>query len=133
MLCCAVLCGVLCAVRCCWQRAPCVVVVGVERDVAVCSAATVCITRKEECKECAATFSYQLIVQTPTVATTTDVHRISDRISAYECIWRSESGMQGVPGKGAALNAISNHWFSLFKEKGTTLPIPPIPPLSLWI
>jgi len=43
---------------------------------------------------------------------------ISDRISAYECIWRSESGMKGVPGKGAALNAISNHWFSLFKEKG---------------
>lgn len=26
--------------------------------------------------------------------------------------------MQGVPGKGAALNAISNHWFKLFREKG---------------
>merc|ERR1719389_1584591 len=26
--------------------------------------------------------------------------------------------MNGVPGKGAALNAISNHWFKLFKEKG---------------
>ncbi len=24
----------------------------------------------------------------------------------------------GVPGKGAALNAISNHWFNLFKEQG---------------
>merc|ERR1711959_372840 len=24
----------------------------------------------------------------------------------------------GVPGKGAALNAISNHWFKLFREKG---------------
>jgi phosphoribosylaminoimidazole-succinocarboxamide synthase len=24
--------------------------------------------------------------------------------------------MQGVPGKGAALNAISNHWFKLFRE-----------------
>ena len=43
---------------------------------------------------------------------------ISDRISAYECIWRAEGGLAGVPGKGAALNAISNHWFQLFKEKG---------------
>jgi phosphoribosylaminoimidazole-succinocarboxamide synthase len=43
---------------------------------------------------------------------------ISDRISAFECIWRSEGGMQGVPGKGAALNAISNHWFKLFREQG---------------
>ena len=36
---------------------------------------------------------------------------ISDRISAFECIWRGEGNMQGIPGKGAALNAISNHWF----------------------
>merc|ERR1719379_1237296 len=43
---------------------------------------------------------------------------ISDRISAFECIWRGEGGMNGVPLKGAALNAISNHWFKLFKEKG---------------
>lgn len=43
---------------------------------------------------------------------------ISDRISAFECIWRGEGGLQGVPGKGAALNAISNHWFRLFREKG---------------
>lgn len=43
---------------------------------------------------------------------------ISDRISAFDCIWHGEEGMQGVPGKGAALNAISNHWFSLFKEQG---------------
>jgi len=43
---------------------------------------------------------------------------ISDRISAFECIWRGENGMNGVPGKGAALNAISSHWFKLFKEKG---------------
>jgi phosphoribosylaminoimidazole-succinocarboxamide synthase len=43
---------------------------------------------------------------------------ISDRISAYECIWHGEGGMNGVPGKGAALNAISNHWFSLFREQG---------------
>ena len=41
---------------------------------------------------------------------------ISDRISAFECIWHGEGGMNGVPGKGAALNAISNHWFELFKK-----------------
>lgn len=43
---------------------------------------------------------------------------ISDRISAFECIWRGEGGMAGVPGKGAALNAIANHWFRLFREQG---------------
>lgn len=43
---------------------------------------------------------------------------ISDRISAFDCIWQGEEGMQGVPGKGAALNAISNHWFKLFQEQG---------------
>lgn len=43
---------------------------------------------------------------------------ISDRISAFDCIWTGEGGMKGVPGKGAALNAISNHWFKLFKEQG---------------
>ena len=43
---------------------------------------------------------------------------ISDRISAFDCIWHGEEGLQGVPGKGAALNAISNHWFKLFKEQG---------------
>ena len=43
---------------------------------------------------------------------------ISDRISAFDCIWHGEGGMNGVPGKGAALNAISNHWFKLFKDKG---------------
>lgn len=43
---------------------------------------------------------------------------ISDRISAFDCIWHGEGGMDGVPGKGAALNAISNHWFRLFREKG---------------
>lgn len=41
---------------------------------------------------------------------------ISDRISAFDCIWQGEGGMKGVPGKGAALNAISNHWFKLFKD-----------------
>ncbi len=43
---------------------------------------------------------------------------ISDRISAFDCIWHGEGGMKGVPGKGAALNAISNHWFKLFKKQG---------------
>ncbi len=43
---------------------------------------------------------------------------ISDRISAFDCIWSGENNMHGVPGKGAALNAISNHWFKLFKEQG---------------
>ena len=43
---------------------------------------------------------------------------ISDRISAFDCIWSGENDMRGVPGKGAALNAISNHWFKLFKEQG---------------
>ncbi|MCP5173420.1 MAG: phosphoribosylaminoimidazolesuccinocarboxamide synthase [Porticoccaceae bacterium] len=43
---------------------------------------------------------------------------ISDRISAFECIWQGEGGMRGVPGKGAALNAISNHWFEQFREQG---------------
>ena len=43
---------------------------------------------------------------------------ISDRISAFDCIWHGEHGLQGVPGKGAALNAISHHWFSVFREQG---------------
>jgi len=43
---------------------------------------------------------------------------ISDRISAFDCIWHAEGGLNGVPGKGAALNAISNHWFQLFREQG---------------
>ncbi|MGR6874207.1 phosphoribosylaminoimidazolesuccinocarboxamide synthase [Pseudomonas sp. HK3] len=43
---------------------------------------------------------------------------ISDRLSAFECIWHAEGGLNGIPGKGAALNAISNHWFKLFKKEG---------------
>lgn len=43
---------------------------------------------------------------------------ISDRISAFDCIWHGDGGLNGVPGKGAALNAISNHWFGLFRERG---------------
>ncbi|GAB1255810.1 phosphoribosylaminoimidazolesuccinocarboxamide synthase [Aurantivibrio plasticivorans] len=43
---------------------------------------------------------------------------ISDRISAFDCIWRGEGDVRGVPGKGASLNAISNHWFKRFREEG---------------
>ena len=43
---------------------------------------------------------------------------ISDRLSAFECMWRAEDGLDGVPGKGAALNAISGYWFELFKRNG---------------
>ncbi|HSG60034.1 MAG TPA: phosphoribosylaminoimidazolesuccinocarboxamide synthase [Pseudomonadales bacterium] len=43
---------------------------------------------------------------------------ISDRLSAFECLWHFEGDVRGIPGKGAALNAVSNHWFTLFKEKG---------------
>jgi phosphoribosylaminoimidazole-succinocarboxamide synthase len=43
---------------------------------------------------------------------------ISDRISAFDCIWHGEGDLRGVPGKGAALNAISNHWFQQFKDNG---------------
>ncbi len=43
---------------------------------------------------------------------------ISDRISAYEVIWHGEGGLRGVPGKGAALNAIANHWFQRFNAEG---------------
>jgi phosphoribosylaminoimidazole-succinocarboxamide synthase len=43
---------------------------------------------------------------------------ISDRISAFDCIFHGEGNLQGIPGKGAALNAISNNWFKLFAENG---------------
>lgn len=43
---------------------------------------------------------------------------ISDRISAFDCIWHGEGGLRGVPGKGAALNAVANHWFRAFREAG---------------
>jgi phosphoribosylaminoimidazole-succinocarboxamide synthase len=57
--------------------------------------------------------SYPVPVDTPLA-----IMVISDRISAFDCIWHGEGGMLGVPGKGAALNAISNHWFTLFKQQG---------------
>lgn len=56
---------------------------------------------------------YEVPINTPLA-----VMVISDRISAFDCVWHAEGGLNGVPGKGAALNAISNHWFDLFKAKG---------------
>lgn len=56
---------------------------------------------------------YDVVPDTPLA-----VMVISDRLSAFDCIWQFEGGIRGVSGKGAALNAISNHWFHLFKEKG---------------
>ncbi|WP_078084506.1 phosphoribosylaminoimidazolesuccinocarboxamide synthase [Microbulbifer mangrovi] len=59
---------------------------------------------------------------------------ISDRISAFDCIWKGEGNLRGVPGKGAALNAIANHWFRLFKEKGLAdSHILDIPHPAVWI
>jgi phosphoribosylaminoimidazole-succinocarboxamide synthase len=43
---------------------------------------------------------------------------ISDKISAFECNWTSESGLKGIPGKGASLNAISKSNFDEFKKNG---------------
>ena len=59
---------------------------------------------------------------------------ISDRISAFDCIWKGEGNLRGVPGKGAALNAIANHWFRLFKEQGLAdSHILDIPHPAVWI
>ena len=43
---------------------------------------------------------------------------VSDRLSAFDCIWRAEDGLNGVPGKGAALNAVSEAWFEAFANAG---------------
>ncbi len=43
---------------------------------------------------------------------------ISDRISAFDCIWQGEDGLAGIPGKGAALNSIAHHWFDCFAQQG---------------
>lgn len=43
---------------------------------------------------------------------------ISDKISAFECGWHTESGLRGIPGKGASLNAISKSFFDEFNKEG---------------
>lgn len=43
---------------------------------------------------------------------------VSDRISAFECGWKGQGGLDGVPGKGAALNAISQYWLDQFEKVG---------------
>ena len=53
-----------------------------------------------------------------TAGTELAVMVISDRISAYEIIWQGEGGLQGVPGKGASLNATALHWFNEFEKAG---------------
>lgn len=42
---------------------------------------------------------------------------ISDRISAFDVNWKSSQGLEGIPGKGASLNAISYHWFKKFQNE----------------
>lgn len=43
---------------------------------------------------------------------------VSDRLSAFDCIWQGEQQLNGVPGKGAALNAVSQYWFEQFAAAG---------------
>ena len=42
----------------------------------------------------------------------------SDRLSAFDVNWKAEEGLDGVPGKGACLNADSEYWFGKFEEAG---------------
>ena len=72
---------------------------------------------------------YDLALNTPLA-----IMIISDRISAFDCIWRGKGGIEGVPGKGAALNAIANHWFKRFKAAGlANSHIVDIPHPFVWI
>lgn len=43
---------------------------------------------------------------------------ISDRVTAFDVPWQGEDGLSGIPGKGAALNAVSHHWFNQFDKQG---------------
>ena len=68
---------------------------------------------KEDSKRLIEEKNYNVPIDTPLA-----ILVISDRISAFDCIWKAEGGLEGVPGKGAALNAISSHWFKLFDQAG---------------
>ncbi|MCM8541463.1 MAG: phosphoribosylaminoimidazolesuccinocarboxamide synthase [Lentisphaeraceae bacterium] len=68
---------------------------------------------KEDSRRLIEDKNYDVPVDTPLA-----IMIISDRISAFDCIWKAEGGLEGVPGKGAALNTISAHWFKLFDEAG---------------
>jgi len=67
----------------------------------------------EDSRRLIAEKGYKIAADTPLA-----IMIISDRISAFECIWKGENGLNGVPGKGAALNAISAHWFKSFNDAG---------------
>ncbi len=67
---------------------------------------------KEDSKRLIQEKNYPVALDTPLA-----VMVISDRISAFDCIWHGEQALYGVPGKGAALNAIAYHWFSQFKQE----------------
>ena len=68
---------------------------------------------KEDSRRLIEEKNYDVAIDTPLAMMV-----ISDRISAFDCIWKAEGGLDGVPGKGAALNTISSHWFKLFDEAG---------------
>jgi phosphoribosylaminoimidazole-succinocarboxamide synthase len=72
---------------------------------------------------------YNLAADTPLA-----IMIISDRISAFDCIWHGENDLQGIPGKGAALNTIAAHWFATFKSQGlANSHIVDIPHPLIWI
>ena len=83
----------------------------------------------EDSRRLIETQNYPLPADTPLA-----IMVISDRISAFDCIWQGEGGLAGVPGKGAALNAIANHWFGQFKQAGlANSHIVDIPHPFVWI
>jgi phosphoribosylaminoimidazole-succinocarboxamide synthase len=57
---------------------------------------------------------------------------ISDRLSAFDCLWQADT-LPGVPGKGAALNAIAAHWFACFDNAHIGHHLLDMPHPMLWI
>ena len=57
----------------------------------------------------------------------------SDRISAFNVNWHAEGDLQGVPGKGAALNAISGRVFDLLENLGADHHLLDKPHPLVWI